>query len=465
MKKQIWIKLFLLVLLLIPAATVDAQETQPDGPVYVIQPGDTLWGISGIFGVALDDLIAENSISDPGAIRVGDALVIPGFEGVQGVLVNSVVPFGETLSSLSRRYQIPQSVMAKLNRYTSPEEIYAGAPLIVMDTGTGDLIPSGGRAIVKAEQSLLELAISQNTNPWVLIADNDLAGSWDAVPGEILHLSQQEDLGPGALPEGFNIEIAPFPLVQGKTVVLKLQTPLNAQPEGVLVDRALQFFAYEGGFVALHGVHAMQQPGYYPFAVSGYLDDGTPFSFSQKIYVQDGNYNFDSPLVVDSETVDVANTQPEDFEWFSIVEPVTPEKMWQGVFGYPVPDYLRDCYPSFFGNRRSYNGSAYTYFHTGLDFCGKTGVELYAPAPGVVVFADELTVRGNATVLDHGWGVYTAYAHQSEIYVQVGDRVETGQLIGLVGETGRVTGPHLHWEVIINGIQVDPMPWLNQAFP
>ena len=82
-----------------------------------------------------------------------------------------------------------------------------------------------------------------------------------------------------------------------------------------------------------------------------------------------------------------------------------------------------------------------------------------------MVFTGALTVRGNATVIDHGWGVYTAYAHQTEVHVSEGDWVETGQVIGLVGETGRVTGPHLHWEVIVGGVQVDPMYWLSQAYP
>jgi murein DD-endopeptidase MepM/ murein hydrolase activator NlpD len=76
-----------------------------------------------------------------------------------------------------------------------------------------------------------------------------------------------------------------------------------------------------------------------------------------------------------------------------------------------------------------------------------------------------MTVRGNATIIDHGWGVYTAYLHQSEIIVQAGTAVEAGQVIGKVGGTGRVTGPHLHWEVWAGGVQVDPLDWLQSIFP
>ena len=81
------------------------------------------------------------------------------------------------------------------------------------------------------------------------------------------------------------------------------------------------------------------------------------------------------------------------------------------------------------------------------------------------MFAGPWTVRGNATVIDHGWGVYSGFWHQSAIQVQVGDMVEQNQVIGLVGGTGRVTGAHLHWELWVNGVQVDPLDWLIQAYP
>jgi murein DD-endopeptidase MepM/ murein hydrolase activator NlpD len=124
-----------------------------------------------------------------------------------------------------------------------------------------------------------------------------------------------------------------------------------------------------------------------------------------------------------------------------------------------------ECYASRFGSRRSYNGSEYSYYHTGLDYCGQVGDPIYAAAPGMVVFAGPLTVRGNATMIDHGMGVFTAYMHQSEILVNVGDRVEQGQIIGKVGNTGRVEGPHLHFEVLVGGVPVNPLDWLNQEYP
>ena len=119
-----------------------------------------------------------------------------------------------------------------------------------------------------------------------------------------------------------------------------------------------------------------------------------------------------------------------------------------------------------FGSRRSYNNSGYDYYHAGLDFYYTSlDDQIYAPARGRVVFAGPLTVRGNTTFIDHGWGVYTGYLHQSEILVTVGDLVEVGQVIGRVGDTGRATGPRLHWEILVGGVPVNPLDWVETAYP
>jgi murein DD-endopeptidase MepM/ murein hydrolase activator NlpD len=78
-----------------------------------------------------------------------------------------------------------------------------------------------------------------------------------------------------------------------------------------------------------------------------------------------------------------------------------------------------------------------------------------------VVLADQLFVRGNAVVIDHGRGVLTGYWHMQVIKVKVGERVGTGQMLGEVGTTGLSTGPHLHWEMRVNGVAVDPMQWVE----
>jgi hypothetical protein len=234
--------------------------------------------------------------------------------------------------------------------------------------------------------------------------------------------------------------------MQGKTVVIKISGLPGLALSGSLAGRELRFFELEGSYVALQGIHAMTEPGLYPLTLkvtSPGRDNGDSqaFAFSQHVLIRSGTYAFDPVLSVDPETLDPAVTQPEDKLWADLGVPITSEKMWNGLFQSPVPVEFKDCWTSLFGNRRSYNGSAYNYFHSGLDFCGGEGTDLFAPAAGRVVFAGPLTVRGNATVIDHGWGVYTAYDHQSEILVKAGDLVEPGQLIGRGGSTAAQPGP------------------------
>jgi murein DD-endopeptidase MepM/ murein hydrolase activator NlpD len=89
---------------------------------------------------------------------------------------------------------------------------------------------------------------------------------------------------------------------------------------------------------------------------------------------------------------------------------------------------------------------------------------IYAPAAGTVVLAERLTVRGNAVVIDHGLGLFSGYWHQSQLAVVVGqEEVQAGDLIGFSGDTGLVTGPHLHWEMRLNGIAVEPLQWAQQS--
>jgi murein DD-endopeptidase MepM/ murein hydrolase activator NlpD len=199
--------------------------------------------------------------------------------------------------------------------------------------------------------------------------------------------------------------------------------------------------------------------------VQGKLPDDARFSFSQQIYVRDGGYPYDPPLNVNDETVDPAITEPEDEIWFGMAADFTEPRQWQGLFTNPSPYPLDTGFASTFGNRRSYNGSAYNRFHGGLDMYGNDETDIFAAAPGRVVFAGPLTVRGNAVLIDHGWGVYTGYGHMSRIDVSEGDVVTAGQVLGKVGSTGRVNGPHLHFEVLVGGIQTDPLDWLTQAYP
>jgi murein DD-endopeptidase MepM/ murein hydrolase activator NlpD len=467
MRKRIIVCLAALAIIIISATPVSAQTaTPPNGPVYIVQAGDTLWGIAIRFNVSVTDILAVNNMTSQD-IFPGNQLIIPGLTGISGTLFTQPVPFGESLRSLSRQYRVDPSVLIKLNHIVSPEELYAGYNLVLLQQDQQPTLTA--RTALAKGDTLLELSIRQNTDPWTISQLNGLAEPSGALPGDLLYLpSGSSNAEPTGIPEVLSsAEVDPLPLVQGGTVQIKVASSESITLNGMLVDHPLHFFPGDAGTqVALQGVYAMTTPGLYPLRIDVTLPDGTIQSFEQMVLVASGNYKPET-LSVDPSTIDPAITGPEDAWLLALVTQVTPEKFWQGEFQLPVANDPY-CIKSTFGNRRTYNGGALLSFHSGLDFgvCSETHpFDVYAPADGVVVYTGLKTVRGNATVIDHGEGIYSGLYHQAEIYVTTGDHVTAGELIGRIGDTGRVTGPHLHWDLWVNGIQVNPFTWLDQIFP
>jgi len=133
----------------------------------------------------------------------------------------------------------------------------------------------------------------------------------------------------------------------------------------------------------------------------------------------------------------------------------SPTRLWESAFVRPVPDPANSA----FGTRSIFNGTPRN-AHSGADFLSRAGVSIRAPNAGRVVIARDLYFSGNTVVIDHGLGVFSTLAHMSAFDVREGDRVTAGQIVGRVGATGRVTGPHLHWAVRVNGARVDPLSLL-----
>ena len=140
-----------------------------------------------------------------------------------------------------------------------------------------------------------------------------------------------------------------------------------------------------------------------------------------------------------------------------------PTRYWNGLFRVPVDKFIKITSP--FGTRRSYDGGPFVSYHEGTDFSLGNGTPVYAPAAGVVMVAEPLIVRGNAVVIDHGWGVYSGYWHLSEFKVTPGQTVQQGDLLALSGNTGLSTGAHLHWDMRVLGVNVDPLQFTRQVFP
>ena len=455
--------MFTILLLFSPLGVTNAQEATPSGPVYIIQEGDSLWNIAYRFHVSQDALANANGIVNADQITVGQPLVIPGLEGIQGILTTQFVPYGENLHSLSLQYHISSQLLKQLNHITSPNELYAGYSLVVTQNDNPTTV--GKRVTLSPGQSMLELAVLNNTDPWSMMAENRVENSWEAIPGEVLRAPGKDEGGSGALPPTIT-SVSLDGLTQGETAEIQIIGEADLTISGSLTEHALNFFpATDDNYIALQGIHAMAEPGLYPLVLQFVSHDNPTYRFSQMVLVRAGDFLYDRPLPVDPATLDPETNRTENDLWFASASTVSPEKLWTGDFFVPVDPVFSDCYASRFGSRRSYNGSDYIYFHTGLDYCGQVGDPIYAAAPGVVVYTGTLTVRGNATMIDHGWGIFTAYMHQSEILINVGDHVEQGQLIGRAGNTGRVEGPHLHFEVLVGGVQVNPLKWLNREYP
>lgn len=456
------ISVLFFVLFSLAFSPVYAQDDNP--PVYIVQPGDTLTSIAFRFVISVDDLIKANNITDANALQPGDQLILPGLVGVHGTLTTRPVALGETLRDISRTFQVSSTGISRLNHLTSPSELYAGVNLILPVVDESKRLT--GRASLAEGESLLEFAVAQNTDPWSLQSYNAFSSPWDALPGDTLYFPSSAPAVDSAIinPSIQSVLITPLPLVQGKTTEIKVNTRVPLDLSGSLLGQDLHFESLEENtYVALAGVNGLQNPGIYPIRLTGKGTDGISFDFEQMILVESGNYYRDPNLTVDPSTVDPKVTVPEQEQITQIAAQFNPKKYWDGLFS--SPGYDPNWITSWYGNRRTYNEDPTETFHTGVDYGGGVGIPIKADAAGVVVFAGPLTVRGNATIIDHGWGIYSGFWHQSEIKVQVGDFVTPGQVIGLIGGTGRVTGAHLHWEIWVNGIQVDPLDWLKTVYP
>ena len=137
-----------------------------------------------------------------------------------------------------------------------------------------------------------------------------------------------------------------------------------------------------------------------------------------------------------------------------------PVKLWEGPFLRPVKDPANSA----FGTRSVLNGQPRSP-HSGADFSSDAGTPIKAPNAGRVVLAGDRYFTGNTVMIDHGLGLFSLFAHLSETAVREGDLVAAGEVVGKVGATGRVTGPHLHWSVRLNGARVDPLSLLSVLGP
>ena len=207
----------------------------------------------------------------------------------------------------------------------------------------------------------------------------------------------------------------------------------------------------------LIGVDLETKPGKYEWKVSWQDAKGMAVSCSADVSVRAGKF-LTEHLKVEKQFVEPNPEQEkraadDQKKMKAIYDTVTPERLWQGKFRIPLNGVTTG---GNFGRRRVLNGQSRSP-HAGVDFPAASGTPVFAAQAGKVVLAEGLYYSGNTVVIDHGYGIYTMYAHLSEIEVHAGDAVKLSDEIGKVGATGRVTGPHLHWGLTVDHARVNAL--------
>ena len=248
---------------------------------------------------------------------------------------------------------------------------------------------------------------------------------------------------------------------QGSLLLIELKSAhVLAEVKGEWGERSIPFWRENSNDTTqrgLVGVDLEKAPGEYELRVMGQTAGGEKITCNAMVEVRPGHFATEKLQVgkqfVEPSAEQLKRAEQEQQKLRGIFDRVTPERLWEGKFRIPLDGVTMG---SNFGRRRILNGNPGSP-HGGADLLGTTGTLVHASQRGKVVLAEELFFAGNTVVVDHGLGIYTFYGHLSKIDVKVGDGVDAGAVLGEVGATGRVTGPHLHWGLTVERARVNPM--------
>jgi murein DD-endopeptidase MepM/ murein hydrolase activator NlpD len=214
-----------------------------------------------------------------------------------------------------------------------------------------------------------------------------------------------------------------------------------------------------GKFWGLVPVDGFQEPGKFRLTIN--MEDGSGGllnPLTKRITVVDAEYLTEEVVIPEDKAALLApEVVEEEAEQLKAVYSIfTPRQRWEGLFMQPAGGTFTSPY----GTRRGYNGGPVNSYHQGLDIANNEGTPVVAANNGRVVFSGRMRRRGNAVIVDHGYGIFSGYNHMASIDVEVGDDVKKGDLVGTMGTTGLSTGVHLHWEIAVRGTTIDPAIWL-----
>ncbi|HEX3704466.1 MAG TPA: M23 family metallopeptidase [Vicinamibacterales bacterium] len=261
------------------------------------------------------------------------------------------------------------------------------------------------------------------------------------------------------------IAISARSLQPGELIVVRIEdarpSTAHADSSGLtdvrvaVFGRTTRAFADRGGWTALAGIDLEQRPGRYSLTATAHRRS-TEVEATQPLVVQPKQFATRtlkvSPEFVNPPASVAARIAADVGLLKDVYAHSADEPLWRRPFVRPVPQDAN----SRFGQRSRFNGELRSP-HAGTDFMSPAGTPVQAPNAGRVVVARDLYFTGNTVVIDHGLGVFSTLAHLSRVDVQEGQHVNGGDVVGLVGATGRVTGPHLHWALRVGGARVDAM--------
>ncbi|MFP4345662.1 MAG: peptidoglycan DD-metalloendopeptidase family protein [Anaerolineales bacterium] len=447
-----WVGL-LLFILTGPALASNPPPQPESDAVHVVRPGETLFSIAQRYGTTSETLARFNGLADPRQIYVGQHLQLGGAVAVSdtSAWVEHRLRLGESLALLARHAGVDWQTVAVANRLLHP-----GAPLVGQSLRIPPRSRTGTLVVAHRGGTALSLALRHDHPYWAVAARNSqplYTGELALLPG-----SGRATLLPYPIRA---LELAPQPIIRGQSAVLALETEASIRCEITYLERSESCFQQDPHhYFALVSFSPMLDPAEYDIQMRIWTED-TELALEIPLLVTAGRFGFERINVASRAYLfDPALLQGEAEQVDAIANLHTEQRFWQVPFDYPV----HAAVSSYFGSRRSYGGS-YNSYHSGVDFRAATGTPIRVPAGGTVILAEPLQVRGNAIIVDHGWGLLTGYWHLSQIDVSPGERVHKGDVIGRVGNTGLSTGAHLHWQIWVDGTPVDPLQWVKPFYP
>jgi murein DD-endopeptidase MepM/ murein hydrolase activator NlpD len=384
----------------------------------------------------------------PTALPSGDPLV-------------RIVGVGETLASLAAQsgFSIPD--LAQRNWLTQANVLLAGQRV---------RLPARVSTRIRLHrvapgETLTSLAAEYGVSPYLLRQTNNLTCATCLVTNQLLRIPTPANQDAGNLPQPFDrVDVSPRQPQPGDVVVVRVtpNSPLDTVV-GAFAGKTLRFVRKGAAWEALTGISAIADIGVYPISVRAVAQNGTAAEVNGRIQVVASGYGQEN-ITIDYRLTPLLDPQvnaDERFQIDTLVSQFTPNQYYSGTFKLPVVSKIT----SYYGARRTFNAGLLRTYHSGLDVLAPVGTPVHVGASGRVAAIQEFKVRGLVVIVDHGRGVFTLYCHLSKVNVKAGQIVSANEVIGLSGNSGRSEGPHLHWEMAVGGVTVDPLPYVDTPMP